>query len=163
MSRDDELFEEFFDMLTSEYDRTRDRVDQEEVSRAKKAPQGDSLVVSDRARGLVPGARVTAVEAPIRGRKAKKEAEEETMRLWRIWLSFRRTALANESIGAVSSHGFRAIDKTVSDIFDEFYFVKRHEASNRLMQRVAARCASCAEAGILAIMESHPKRVAEYL
>ena len=129
----------------------------------KKAPQGESLVVDSRGRGLVPAVRVPAVNPPTDNRRGKKEAEAERMRLWRMGIVATRTAVANESILVVGVHAFRVMDRAAANIGDEFYGRKRPEAMNELMKRFAAKCLSCTESGISAILESHPKRIAEHL
>ena len=74
-----------------------------------------------------------------------------------------RTALADESVAAVAVHANRTGDRMRNAITDDFYGEKRPEAMNELARRFAARCIALGEAGILAIAEGHPARVAEDL
>ena len=60
-------------------------------------------------------------------------------------------------------HGQRQLDLAQEIMADRFYGVKRRAAMNEFMGQVTSKCLSLAESGVMAILESHPKRIAEDL
>jgi len=160
----DDLVDELFETLKREYDNDgRNRISREELDSRKSVPQDSSLVVSGYQGGPSAGMRLPAVRPAVDNRRGRKAAEEEQVRQWNMVQKTNRTALASESMGAVCVHGFKVMDRAVSAISDEFYGVKRSEAVNEVMKRFAAKCIANCDSGILAVLESHPKRIAEDL
>jgi hypothetical protein len=164
MSKSDDQFDEFYEALKQEYDTNgHNRVSQEELDKSKAVPKDSTLVVSGPQGSSGMGMRQPTVRPALDTRRAKKAAEAEQLQQWGMVQRTNRTALATESVAAVCVHGFRVLDKTQAVIADEYYGVKRNEAMSEMMRRFAAKCLGCAESGILAVMESHPKRIAEDL
>lgn len=164
MNGKDELFDQVFEALKQDYDSNgHNRVSQEELDKEKSKAKDGSLVVASPQGGTGMVMSSPAVKPPIDNRRGKRAAEAETFHQWDMAQTTNRAALAEESVAVVAVHGFRVLDKTQSIIADEYYGVKRNEAMSELMRRFAAKCLSCAESGILAVIESHPKRIAEDL
>jgi hypothetical protein len=164
MATTDDLVDQIFDALKREYDSDgRNRISQEELDSKKSVPQDSSLMVSSYQSGPSTGMRLPAVRPAIDNRRGRKAAEEEQVKQWNMVQKTNRTALASESVAAVCVHGFKVMDRAVSAISDEFYGVKRNEAMNEVMKRFAAKCIAHCDSGVLAVVESHPKRIAEDL
>lgn len=163
-TKDDLFFDQVFEEFKQEYDSNgQNRVSQKELNKRKSNAQDGSLMVSNPQSGSGMEMRLPAVKPPSDNRRGKRAAEEETLTQWDMGQKTTRATLATESVAMVCVHGFRVLDKTQSIIADEYYGVKRNEAMSELMRRFAAKCLSCAESGILAVLESHPKRIAEDL
>ena len=163
MTTIDEHYAEIYDELQSEFNSVRNRVAPEDLERKKAAPGDSSLSADSRPHELVPVVRPRFVGPPVKNRKSRAEADEEKMRQWRMLQITVRSAVANESIGMATTHAFKVFDGVQNAITDRYLGVKRPEAMNDLMGNMARRCLTCAQAGILAVLESHPKRVAEEL
>jgi hypothetical protein len=160
----DDLIDEVFEALKEEYDTGgQNRASQEELNRRKTNAQDGSLMVTNPQNGTGMVLRQPAVKPALDNRRGRRAAEEEQIRQWRMVQTTNRTALAVESVAAVTVHGYRVMDRTQSVIADEYYGVKRNEAMSELMRRFASKCLSCSESGILALIESHPKRIADDL
>lgn len=164
MNRADDLFDKVFEAIKQEYDEKERRVGQEELNKQKSVPpQSTTLVVSTTQSSSGATMRLPAVRPAADTRIARKLAEQEQIRQWEIGQATTRTGLAVESTAVVIVHGYRVFDRAQNAITDEFYGVKRHEAMNEVMGKFAGKCLSCADSGIMAILESHPKRIAEHL
>ena len=149
MSAIDELFNRAFQEIKEEFDK------------GKSVPKEDSLVPTTRGQGSVPSVTVPNVRPPSAGRMARKVAEAEQMRQWRMVQTTNRTLLAIESMEVVASHAFFAADNLLGRISGRFYRGKRYEGMNSLASKCAAECLKRGVAGILSFVDSHPKRVAE--
>lgn len=164
MHVNDDLIDEVFEALKQDYDSDgQNRISQEELNKGKTNAQDGSLMVTNPQSSTGITMRQPAVRPPMDNRRGKRAAEEEQLVQWKIGQKTTRTGIAIESVAAVTVHGFRTMDRTQGIIADEYYSVKRNEAMSELMRRFAAKCLGCTEAGILALIESHPKRIADDL
>ena len=163
MSASSQMFDDLFDALEKEFVSDQNRLSQEELDKQKQAPDSSSLPsVNVQGQGA-PGLRLPAVRPYANGRRPRKDAEVEQKRQWQIVQTATRTAIANESIGAVNAHGLEVVDGAARRMVDQHYGVKRHEAHNKVMKYMLARCLENTVSGVQAILETHPKRIAEDL
>ena len=107
--------------------------------------------------------KMPAVKPPSDTRRGRKMAEAEQEAQWRMIRTAQRTVVAANSVVAVSIHGQRQLDLAQEVMADRFYGVRRRPAMNEFMCEITSKCLSFAESGVMAIVESHPKRVAEDL
>lgn len=149
MSAIDELFDRVFQDMKEEFDKR------------KSVPEENSLLPTATGGGSVPSVTVANVRPPIKGRMGQKVAEAEQMRQWRMSQTTNRTALAVESMEAVASHAFFAIDNLAGRISIRHYEKPRYKGMNLLVGKCAAECLKRGVAGILSFVDSHPKRVAQ--
>jgi len=161
--RPEDLFDDLIDELDAELHSARNRVSQDELDEKKVPAQDDSLAVVSPARNDSPAVRLPAVRPPTDNRRGRKAAEQEQARQWNMVQTTQRTALAADSMVAVTVHAQRKLDMAQEAMADRFYGVRRREAMNRFMGHVTSRCLGLAESGVMAILESHPKRIAEEL
>ena len=163
MSGSSQLFDDLFDALEKGFVSDQSRLSQEELDRQKHAPDSSSLPSVNVQRQSSPGLRLPAVRPYANGRRPRKDAEAEQKRQWQIVQTANRTAIANESITALNVHGLEVVDRATRRMTDQYYGVKRHEAHSRVMKHMLARCLENTVSGVQAILETHPKRIAEDL
>lgn len=130
----------------------------------KKTPSDEHrLVLAPQEPSPLPASRIPEVRPARSGRRARKAADAERERQWRMWQTTQRSILAAHSIVAVAVHAQEQLDMAQGIMADRFYDLERHDAMNPYMQDVTSKCLSVAEAAVLAILESHAKRLAEDL
>ena len=149
MSAIDEMFDRAFQEMREEFDK------------GKSVPKENSLVPTTGGGGSVPSVTVPNVRPPGAGRMARRVADAEQMRQWRMVQTTNRTLLAMESMEVVASQAFVAADELQARISDRFYRMIRYKELNSLAGAWASECLKRGVAGILSFVDSHPKRVAE--
>lgn len=130
---------------------------------ATAAPKENSLVLTQHSAAQLTATRLPEIRPANNSRVARKEAEEEQKRQWRIVQSTQRTMLAASSMIGATVHAQRQLDAGQEALTGQFYGTNRHEVGNEFMQGVTSRCMAMMEAGVMAILESHPRRIAEDL
>jgi hypothetical protein len=158
---DREMYEEIMADAQDGYD--SGTVSREDLEAQKVAAEEGSLRIGGSSLPSVPQVRIPTVKPPGGGRQARRQAEAELARQWRMVQTTQRSIIAVNSIIAVAAHGQRQLDIAQEVMSDRFYGVKRRPAMNQFMANVTSRCLQMAEAGVMAILESHPRRVAEDL
>jgi hypothetical protein len=139
------------------------RIGQEELDSQKAAAREGSLSLTRRSTSDIPRTTVPAVKPPGESRRGRKMAEEEQARQWRMEQATRRALAAINSVMVVTAHAQRQLDRAQAVMADRFYGVKRRAVMNEFMGEVTSRLVRITEAGVIAIVESHPKRIAEEL
>jgi len=137
MSDLEALFDRVFNRMRDRFDSRDNPVSQEELDKKNSAPKESSLVVSTEPGRSVPAVSAPNVKPPTNSRRAKREAEAEQMRQWRMVQIARRTAPAIDSASAVAAYAFHRADDMQNAIADSFYRDKRHEPMNELMKMFA--------------------------
>ena len=163
MSPSSQMYDDLFDALEREFTSDENRLSQEELDKQKHAPDSSSLPSVNVQGQSAPGVRLPAVRPYADGRGPRKDAGAEQKRQWQIVQTTNRTALANESLSALNVHAFEVVDRAARRMTDQFYAVRRLEAHNRVMKHMLARCLENTVSGVQAILETHPKRIAEDL
>jgi hypothetical protein len=158
-----ELFDALMAHFETGYDEQRNRVKQEDLDKQKIAADEGALIPARSGSPSSLEVRRPAVGPASDSRQGKKLARAEQERQWRIAQTAQRTALAVNSMIAVTVHGQNQLDKAQEVMTDCFYATKRRPEMNEFMARVTSRCLSMAESGVMAILESHPKRTGEDL
>jgi len=161
--KEKDLFDSLMADHEAEYRKERNRVKQEELDEQKVAAEEGVLVPADRPGCHSPEIRLPAVRAANDSRQSRKVAAAEQERQWRMVQTTQRTVIAANSMVAVAVHAQRQLDLAQEVMTERFYGVKRRSAMNEFMSHVTSRCLSTAESGVMAILESHPKRIAEEL
>ena len=160
----EDSFDDIFGAYKDEYDRSgQQRVDQEELNRQKQAPKAGKFLVPTVQVSSALTVRTRPVKAPVNNRRGRKLAEAEQIRQWEMDTKTLRTGKAIESVAAVGVYAFRTVDGAQNALADAYFGGKRREVMNPFMRRTAGRCLGLTEAGIMAIAESYPKRIAEDL
>jgi hypothetical protein len=159
--------ESLLERLMSDWEGSGDfgqaRIGQEELDAQKVAAGEGSLSLARGSTSGVPQTRMPAVKAPGESRRGRKIAEEEQVRQWRMVNTTTRSYAAINSVIAVTAHALIQVDVLQDVMTQRFYGVKRREPLNQFMADVTSRFLRLGEAGVLAILESHPKRIAEDL
>jgi len=158
-----EPFDSLMDDYERDYRRKRNRVDQEELDQHKVPADEALLVPATPTKGNGTEVRLPAVRPATDSRQSKKLAHAEQESQWRMVQTTQRTVIAQNSMIAVAVHAQRQLDLAQEIMIDRLYGVKRRPAMNQFMNQVTSRCLSMAESGVMAILESHPKRIAEDL
>ena len=158
-----DLFDNLMADYEEEYLRHGNRAEQEDLDDRKVSPEGGALVPARIPNRNGPEIRLPAVKPANNSRRSRQQAAAEQDRQWRMVQTTRRTFIADGSVVAVAIHAQRRLDLAQESMADRFYSLRRHPAMNEFMSRVTSRCLSMAEAGVMAILESHPKRIAEDL
>jgi mRNA degradation ribonuclease J1/J2 len=156
-------FDSVMDDHEDDYRRKRNRVDQEELDSHKVPADEAGLVPVGSTKRSGAEIRLPAVRPATDSRQSKKLANAEQERQVRMAQTTQRTVLAQNSMVAVAVHAQRQLDLAQEIMIDCLYGVKRRPAMNEFMNQVTSRCLSLAESGVMAILESHPKRIAEDL
>ena len=158
-----ELFDALMAQYEADYNEQRNRVKQEDLDKQKRAADEGALTPVRSGSSSSLEVRQPTVGPASDTRQGKKLARAEQERQWRMLQTTQRTALAVNSMIAVTVHGQNQLDKTQEVMTDRFYATKRRPEMNQFMARVTSRCLSMAESGVMAILESHPKRIGEDL
>ena len=158
-----DLFEAFMAECEGKYNKQRNRVKQEDLDKHKKVAAEGALIPANSSGSSSLEVRRPAVGPASDSRQGKKLARAEQERQWRIFQTAQRTALGVNSMVAVTVHGQKQLDVAQEVMTDCFYGVNRRPEMNEFMARVTSRCLSMAESGVMAILESHPKRIGEDL
>lgn len=159
----EEMFDSLMDELETEFKQNRNRVEQEEIDAQKETAQEGSLSLMKAPKRDDSDMKMPAVKPPSASRKGRKMAEAEQERQWHMVQATQRTVIATNSMVAAAVHAQRQLDLAQEFMADRFYGVKRRAAMNEFMGHVTSKCLSLAESGVMAILESHPKRIAEDL
>ena len=159
----EDAFDRVFGQLKDKYDGRHDRVSDEDLDKQKTAPGESSMRVSTNTGSSLVPVRARTVKPAAGGRGARKEAEQEQMRQWRIVQTTIRTGIAMDSVAATTVHAYHRADDLQAAIADTYFGVRRHEAMNEMMKMMAEECLRRGDAALLSILESHPKRLAEEL
>ena len=157
----EEIFDDLMSELESEFRQSHNRVGQEDLDAQKQTASADSLAVTKHTGQRESEMRMPVVKPPTESRQGRKMASEEQEKQWRMIQTTQRTVIAANSMVAVAVHAQRQLDIAQEFMADRFYGVKRHAAMNEFMGHVTSKCLSLAESGVMAILESHPKRIAE--
>ena len=145
-------------------DGDRNRIDPEELDRGKQAPDEDTPVsMVLRQTYSYPNTRLPQVDSWGRGREARQDRDAAQRALWLMVQQARRTALGIDSIGAVNAHVFMQSDRLAGAIDDEYHGRLRRASHNKLMAETAEWCIRSGLAGMRAIAETYPRRLADYL
>ena len=158
-----EPFDDLMDDHEDDYRKKRNRVNQEELDRHKVEADDATLVPMASGKRGDAEVRLPAVRPATDSRQSKKLANAEQESQWRMVQTTQRTVIAQNSMIAAAVHAQRQLDLAQEIMIDRFYGVKRRPAMNEFMSHVTSRCLSLAESGVMAILESHPKRIAEEL
>ena len=161
--KETERFDSLMEDYESEYRTGRTRVERKKLDEQKVAADEGVLVPIDPSGRNSPEMRLPAVRPANHTRQSKKLAAEEQERQWRMVQTTQRTVVAANSMIAVAVHAQQQLDLAQEVMADRFYGSRRRPAMNEFMSEVTSRCLSMAESGVMAILESHPKRVAEDL
>ena len=136
-------------------------IDQEAVKASKATPSEEGMAPIGQPRGVLPVLRAPTARPAVDNRLGRKEAEKEQLRLQRIVYEAQRTAMVNNSIVAVIVHAHQQLDAAQEAMLSRFVGVQRTDTGNQFMSQVTVKLLGLAEAGVLALVESYPKRVAE--
>jgi hypothetical protein len=161
--RGEEMFDEMMEELETEFQQTRNRVDQDDLDDQKQEAEEGSLALTQASNRQDTGMRLPTVKPPNASRKGRKMAAAEQERQWSMVQTTQRTVIATNSMVGAAIHAQRQLDLAQEFMADRFYGVKRRAAMNEFMGQVTSKCLSLAESGVMAILESHPKRIAEDL
>lgn len=154
-----------FDTLVQEFETQRDgsRVNQRKLDAQKTAAQPGSLALVPTSSSGAPGMRLPAVRPYSGGRLARREAEAEQKRQWEIVQTTQRTMLATTSMAVATVHAQRQLEQGAEALAECYFGRKRHEAINEFMGKVTAECLARMQAGVMSILDTHPRRLGEDL
>ena len=158
-----DLFDGLMQDYEEEYRQRDNRVDPEDLDSQKVAAPEESLAVTKSSGGHNQDMKMPTVKPPSDTRRGRKMAEAEQETQWSMIRTAQRTVLAANSVVAVAIHAQRQLDLAQEIMADRFYGVRRQPAMNEFMCEGTSNCLSLAESGVMAILESHPKRIAEDL
>ena len=156
-----DLFEQLLQGFEDE--RQRSRANHKEFAAQQTMAKPDSLTLVPQVPKDTPAVRLPAVKPYAESRQARKEAEAEQRAQWRLVQTTQRTALAVSSMVAVSVHAQRQLNMGAGAMEACLWGEKRTEVMNQFVAQVTAECLARMDAGVMSVIETHPKRLAENL
>jgi len=136
-------------------------IDSQKVEQHKVAAKEEGMTPISQSKSVLPVIRTPLAKPAVDSRLARKEAEQEQMRLQRIAYDAQRTAMANNTIVAVIVHAHQQLDNAQETMMSRYLGVSRTKTGNEFMQQVTLKLLALAEASVLSMVESYPKRIAE--
>lgn len=136
-------------------------IDQQKVETQRVGATEEGMTLLNQGKGTLPVVRTPIAKPAVDTRLARKEAEKEQMRLQRLAYEAQRTAMANNTIVAVIVHAQQQLDSAQEAMMSRYLGVSRTKTGNEFMQQVTVKLLALAEASVLSLVESYPKRIAE--
>jgi hypothetical protein len=156
MSNNGTTAEQLFEQYKTEFDEKRAK------NNAKKSRPSGELALTSKSSGAIMSNRAE-IPLPVESRKGRKELEAEQFRRWRMYNDAQRAVMAQHVMVATTVHAQSQLNYLQAELTDCYYSGDRTDAMNEFMASVTAKCLATAEAGVFAILESLPKKLAEEL
>ena len=148
----DRLFEQY----KTEFDEKRAK------DNARKSRPSGELALTSKSSGAIVSNRAE-IPLPVESRKGRKEVEAEQIRRWKMLMAAQRAGMAQHVMVVTAVHAQSQLNYLQAELTDCYYSGDRTDAMNEFMASVTAKCLATAEAGVFAILESLPKKLAEEL
>ena len=138
----------------------------EKAQQQKRAPDPEAMGAPKGGHG---GGMLTTyvprqdIKAYARGRKARKALELEKERQWEMDMAALRARILQKLLAMGAVFSMDLIERTVDEILDRYFNAERLPIHNQIMEKVAMRIIDQIEAGVLAVNDTLPERLGQYL
>jgi hypothetical protein len=155
------MSDDFFDHGAWDARRTG-TISPEEVEKLKKSPGGIKVALRALTKpAWSPGLSVPEVKAISNDRQGKRLAKEQQRDLSRIVAETVRTSVLLQSVRVVNTHVVYSADQGQEQMMEILYSHTRHEGMNELVASVISQSLQHMIAQMMAVSESHYKRLME--
>ena len=141
----------------------KDEFDNARVEASKVQAPKTSLVLANRSQSNALAIATPNVRRLMNDRQSRKEYEEQTRKLQEMMYMAQRTEFAAQSLAVVAVHADQVLDQTQEALATRYYGRKRTPEMQNAMNAVTSQLWTITASGVIAMVETDPKRVSEEL